>query len=173
MLSALAQTEIPIILSTGMAGKKELDTALNLISKFHSDISILHCVSEYPTRYENVNLNTIKYLQNNYPNYTIGYSDHTIGIATPIAAAAMGAKIIEKHITIDRQMKGTDQRGSLEIDGIYRLVRDLRNLEKSFGTEEIFISDSVKVAKVKLERSIASKFGLKKGHIITLEDIHL
>lgn len=173
LLSALAQTEIPIILSTGMAGKKELDTALNLISKFHSDISILHCVSEYPTRYENVNLNTIKYLQNNYPNYTIGYSDHTIGIATPIAAAAMGAKIIEKHITIDRQMKGTDQRGSLEIDGIYRLVRDLRNLEKSFGTEEIFISDSVKVAKVKLERSIASKFGLKKGHIITLEDIHL
>lgn len=173
LLSALAETKIPIILSTGMAGSKELDIALKIISKYHSDISILHCVSEYPTRYENVNLKTINYLQDNYPNYTIGYSDHTIGIATPIAAAAMGAKIIEKHITLDRQMKGTDQKGSLEIDGIYRMVRDIRNLEKSFGEETIFISDSVKSAKIKLERSIASNKKLKKGHVITSDDIHL
>ena len=141
LLDVMAQTKIPIILSTGMAGDRELDEALNTISKHHSDISILHCVSQYPTEYENVNLKTITYLQKKYPQYTIGYSDHTVGIATPVAAVAMGAKIIEKHITLDRQMKGTDQAGSLEIDGIYRMMRDIRNLELSFGTEEIKIED--------------------------------
>lgn len=173
LLSALAETKIPIIISTGMAGKIELDLALDTISKYHSNISILHCVSEYPTKYENVNLNTISYLQKHYPQFTIGYSDHTIGIATPLAAVAMGAKIIEKHITLDRQMKGTDQAGSLAIDGIYRMMRDIRNLELSFGKEEIFIEDSVKAAREKLERSIATNRNLKKGHIIKDEDIHL
>lgn len=173
LLSALAETKIPIILSTGMAGQKELDEGLNVISKYHSDISILHCVSEYPTKYENVNLNTIKFLKKYYPQFSIGYSDHSIGIATPLAAVAMGAEIIEKHITIDRKMKGTDQAGSLAIDGINRMVRDIRNLELSFGKEEIFIEDSVVVAREKLERSIASNKSLKKGHILSEDDIHL
>jgi sialic acid synthase SpsE len=173
LLAALAETKIPIILSTGMAGKAELDDALNVITKSHDNISILHCVSEYPTRYENVNLKTITYLMNAYPQYTIGYSDHTIGISTPIAAVGMGAKIIEKHITLDRQMKGTDQAGSLAIDGIYRMMRDIRNLDKSIGVEDIFIESSVKVAREKLERSIATKRDLKQGEIVTEEDLHM
>lgn len=173
LLEALAETKIPIILSTGMAGQKELNDALNLITKSHSNISILHCVSEYPTKYENVNLNTINFLKNNYPQYSIGYSDHTIGIATPLAAVAMGAEIIEKHITIDRQMKGTDQAGSLAIDGIYRMVRDIRNLDMSMGKEEMYIEDSVKVAREKLERSIATNKNLNKGHVLTEEDIYM
>ena len=126
LLVALAETKIPIILSTGMAGKKELDDAIEVVSRYHTNISILHCVSEYPTKPTNVNLNTIKYLQKNYGQYTIGFSDHTIGISTPLAAVAMGAEIIEKHITLDRRMKGTDQKGSLGADGIYRMVRDIR-----------------------------------------------
>jgi sialic acid synthase SpsE len=173
LLSALAETKIPIIVSTGMAGEKELDEALEVIAKYHSDISILHCVSEYPTKYENVNLNTLKYLKTHYNKYKIGYSDHTIGIATPIAAVAMGAEIIEKHITLDRQMKGTDQAGSLAIDGIYRMLRDIRNLELSFGKEEIFIEASVEAAREKLERSIATIKPLEKGHLLTENDIHL
>ncbi|WP_321290265.1 N-acetylneuraminate synthase family protein [uncultured Sunxiuqinia sp.] len=173
LLELMAETKIPIILSLGMSGKKELDDALHLITKYHSDISILHCVSEYPTQYKNVNLNTIKYLQKNYSQYTLGYSDHTIGIATPVAAVALGAKIIEKHITIDRKMKGTDQAGSLAMDGIERMVRDIRNMEISIGSEEISICDDVKVAKEKLERSIATIRPLKKGHILTENDIHL
>jgi sialic acid synthase SpsE len=173
LLNAMAETKIPIILSTGMGGAKEIDNALEVITKHHSDIGILHCVSEYPTRYENVNLNTIKYLQNNYSDFVIGYSDHTIGIATPIAAVAMGSKIIEKHITLDRLMKGTDQAGSLAVEGIERMVRDIRNLEISMGTEDIFIADSVQSARVKLERSIATLKDLKKGHIISESDLHL
>lgn len=173
LLAALAETKIPIIISTGMAGKKELDEALEVISKQHSEISILHCVSEYPTRYTNVNLNTIPYLKENYDQYKIGYSDHTIGIATPVAAVAMGAEVIEKHITLDRRMKGTDQAGSLAVDGIERMVRDIRNLELSFGEKDIFIHDSVKEARVKLERSIASLTKLQKGQLITEGDIHM
>ena len=173
LLQALAETNIPIIVSTGMASDKELDEAIEVISKYHNDISILHCVSQYPTEPKNVNLNTIKYLIEKYSDYTIGYSDHTIGIAVPTAAVSMGAKIIEKHITLDRNMKGTDQIGSLGPDGIFRMVRDLRLLEMSFGKKEIFISDDVKLARLKLERSIASNKRLYKGNIITENDIHL
>lgn len=173
LLDLMAETKLPIILSLGMAGKKELDDALEVITRHHTDISILHCVSEYPTQYKNVNLNSIKYLQENYSQYTIGYSDHTIGIATPVAAVAMGARIIEKHISIDRKMKGTDQAGSLAIDGIERMVRDIRNVENALGEEDIFICDNVQIAREKLERSVASRIELKAGYIITENDIHL
>ena len=169
LLKVLGETKIPIILSTGMAGKKELDEGLNEILKSHNNISILHCVSEYPTRPENVNLNTIPYLIENYPEYTIGYSDHTIGITAPTAAVAMGAKIIEKHVTIDRRMKGTDQQGSLGPDGINRMVRDIRLMEQSLGTHDIHISSNVGVAKEKLERSIASSVEIKAGEVIKEE----
>jgi len=173
LLSALAETKIPIILSTGMAGEAELNTALTIISKYHGNISILHCVSQYPTEPKNANLNTIKFLEKKFPSYTIGYSDHTIGISAPVAAVALGAKIIEKHITLDRTMKGTDQAGSLGVDGINRMVRDIRLLEMSFGKEELFIEPSVKSAKNKLERSIATKRKIGKGEIINERDIHL
>lgn len=173
LLKLMAETKLPIILSTGMTGKKELDEALDIITKHHSNISILHCVSEYPTQYKNVNLNTILFLKKHYPQFTIGYSDHTIGIATPIAAVAMGAEIIEKHITLDRLMKGTDQAGSLGIEGIGRMVRDIRNLELSKGTEDIFVSDAVVNAKAKLERSVAALRNIRSGEIITENDIHL
>lgn len=173
LLEALAETHIPIILSTGMAGKKELDDALAVITKYHNDIAILHCVSQYPTEPDNLNLLTIRYLQKHYGQYTIGFSDHTIGIAAPIVAVGMGAKIIEKHITIDRGMKGTDQKGSLGPDGVRRMVRDIRLAEHWMGTEDLYIDRSVAASKVKLERSIASNKDLEVGHIITEDDIHM
>ena len=126
LLAAMAETKIPIIVSTGMAGKKELDDALEVITHYHNDITILHCVSQYPTHPDNLNLNTILYLKEHYPQYKIGFSDHTIGIAAPVVAVGMGAEVIEKHITIDRRMKGTDQAGSLGPDGVNRMVRDIR-----------------------------------------------
>lgn len=173
LLQALAETKIPIILSTGMAGKKELDEALEVITRYHSDISILHCVSQYPTLPDNLNLRTITYLLKHYPQYTIGFSDHTIGIAAPAVAVGMGAKIIEKHVTIDRRMKGTDQQGSLGPDGVNRMVRDIRVAERWLGTEDLYIEPSVAAARVKLERSIATRHALKPGHVITEADIHL
>jgi len=173
LLAALAETKIPIILSTGMAGDKELEDALATINRYHDQISILHCVSQYPTHPNNVNLKTITYLLKHYGQYCIGYSDHTIGISAPVAAVAMGAQIIEKHITIDRNMKGTDQAGSLGLDGISRMMRDLRILEMEMGEESIFISEGVEQAKVKLERSIATKRAMKKGEVIQESDLHM
>lgn len=173
LLEAMAETRIPIILSTGMAGKKELDDALKVITRHHSDIAILHCVSQYPTRPDNLNLRTISYLLRHYPQYTIGFSDHTIGIAAPAVAVGMGAKIIEKHITIDRHMKGTDQQGSLGPDGVNRMVRDIRVAERWLGRDDLYIDPAVESAKIKLERSIATRRELPEGHIITDEDIHL
>ena len=173
LLAALAETKIPMILSTGMAGNKELDDALDTITKYHSDIAILHCVSQYPTQPHNVNLNSITFLRKKYPQFTIGYSDHTIGISVPVAAVAMGAEIIEKHITLDRRMKGTDQAGSLGPDGLNRMVRDIRLLEMEMGEENIFIADGVDSAKNKLERSVATNKTIQPNQTITDADIHL
>lgn len=173
LLQALAETKIPIILSTGMAGEKELDDALMIITKYHSNISILHCVSQYPTHPDNLNLLTISYLKKHYGQYRIGFSDHTIGISAPIVAIGLGAEIIEKHITLDRKMKGTDQPGSLGPDGVNRMVRDIRIAERWLGEEKLYIDPSVMGSKVKLERSIATKEDLKAGHVMTLEDLHM
>ena len=173
LLERLAETKIPIILSTGMAGKKELDDALEIINRYHSNISILHCISQYPTQPDNLNLRTITYLKKHYGQYKIGFSDHTIGISAPVVAVGMGAEIIEKHVTIDRRMKGTDQAGSLGPDGVNRMIRDIRIAERWLGEEDLYIDQSVASSKVKLERSIASKRDLKAGEKITLEDLHM
>ena len=173
LLESLAETRIPIILSTGMAGKQELDKALEIITKYHSDISILHCVSQYPTHPENLNLNTILYLKENYGQYKIGFSDHTIGISAPVVAVGMGAEIIEKHITIDRRMKGTDQAGSLGPDGVYRMVRDIRIAEKWLGNKDLYVENCVASAREKLERSIATVRDMKAGEIIQQKDLHM
>lgn len=173
LLEVMAETKIPIILSTGMAGKKELDDALEIITKYHSEISILHCVSQYPTAPDNLNLNTIHYLKEHYGQYRIGFSDHTIGISAPVVAVGMGAEIIEKHITIDRRMKGTDQAGSLGPDGVNRMVRDIRVAERWMGTKDLYIDKSIDEARVKLERSIATKRAMKAGETIVMEDIHM
>ncbi len=173
LLEALAETGIPMIISTGMAGKKELDDALEVITRRHDNVSILHCVSEYPTHPDSLNLRTITYLKKHYPQHTIGFSDHTIGISAPVVAIGMGAEIIEKHITIDRCMKGTDQAGSLGPDGVNRMVRDIRVAERWLGTEDLHIEKSVAGSKIKLERSIASRRDIREGEMIAADDIHM
>ncbi|MDE5639292.1 MAG: N-acetylneuraminate synthase family protein [Odoribacter sp.] len=173
LLEVMAETKIPMILSTGMGGQKELDEALNVITPYHSNISILHCVSQYPTFPDNLNLKTITYLKKHYGQYKIGFSDHTIGIAAPIVAVGMGAEIIEKHVTIDRHMKGTDQLGSLGPEGVNRMIRDIRIAECWLGEEKLEIEPSVAEARIKLERSIATNKMLKSGDVITVDDIQL
>ncbi len=173
LLEAMAETRIPMILSTGMTGQKELDDALEVITRYHSEISILHCLSQYPSEYQNINLKTIAYLKEQYPQYKIGYSDHSIGILMPAVAVGMGAEIIEKHITLDRNMKGTDHRGSLEPEGIWRMVRDIRNTEYAIGEYGMFINEKVEDTRIKLERSIATLRSMDAGAIITEQDLHM
>lgn len=173
LLEAMAETKIPMIFSTGMTGQKELDDALEVVTKYHENISILHCLSQYPSEYQNINLLTISFLKEHYPQYTIGYSDHSIGILMPAVAVGMGAEIIEKHITLDRNMKGTDHRGSLEPNGIWRMVRDIRNTEYAIGEYGMFVNDNVQATRVKLERSVASVRPISAGETITEKDLHM
>lgn len=173
LLEAMAETKIPMIFSTGMTGRKELDDALEVVTKYHENISILHCLSQYPSEYQNINLLTIPFLKEHYPQYTIGYSDHSIGILMPAVAVGMGAEIIEKHITLDRNMKGTDHRGSLEPNGIWRMVRDIRNTEYAIGEYGLFVNDKVQATRVKLERSVASVRPIASGEVIAEKDLHM
>ncbi len=172
LLEELARTGIRLILSTGMSGEAELDEALEVVTRHHENVAILHCVSEYPANYENLNLRTIPYFKEKYP-YEIGFSDHTIGIVMAPVAVALGATIIEKHITVNRDMKGSDHRASLEPEGLWRMVRDIRNVETALGEYGKPVPEVVQEARRKLERSLASKRDLEPGTIVKEEDLCL
>ncbi len=134
LLQAIERTGKPVIISKGGSTLDELDNALGVLGlEQYQQISILHCVATYPCPDENLNLLDIGCLKRKYPQYTIGYSGHEIGIATSVAAVVLGAEIIERHITLDRSMWGSDQSASLEPQGFSRLVRDIRAVEKAMG----------------------------------------
>ena len=169
LIEYIAKIGKPMILSTGMATLEDIDDAVNTIRKYHNDFALLHCTSEYPTPYEHVNLRRIFTLKKRY-DCIVGASDHTIGIMIPVVAVALGAKIIEKHITLHRYMKGTDHAGSLEPDGIKRVVRDIRNFEKALGSDKFELKDYLFKSRNKLARSLVSKKEIKKGEVL-VEDM--
>lgn len=170
LLEELAKTRKRIILSTGMGDERDIDNALDVITRYHDDIAILHCVSQYPADYENLNLMSIPYLKKRYP-YDIGFSDHSIGIVMAPIAVSLGASIVEKHITLSRSMKGSDHAGSLEPDGLWRMVRDIRNTESALGELKKTVPDAVTAAKEKLTRSLAAVRDIKAGEMIREEDL--
>ena len=131
LLSAMKKTSMPLILSTGMSTQKEVDEAINLFKG--SNIALLQCVSTYPTPPEELNLNVIKTYKKKYPEIIIGYSGHETGLSTTYAAVALGAKIIERHITLDRSMWGTDHSASVEPHGLESLVSNIRDIELAMG----------------------------------------
>lgn len=120
----------PIILSTGMSTLEQIDHAVEALGT--EDLILLHCISTYPARIEELNLRTIQILQERY-NVPVGYSGHEVGLAPSVAAAALGACMIERHITLDRAMWGSDQAASVEPQGFWRLIKDIRGVEKSLG----------------------------------------
>ncbi len=170
LLEEIGKTRIPVILSTGMGGESEINQALAVITKYHENIIILHCLSQYPAEYQNLNLNSILYLKEKYP-YKIGYSDHSIGIVAPVVAVALGAEFIEKHITISHSLKGSDHKGALEPDGLWRMTRDIRNMEFAFGDKAKDIHEATKPFKEKLERSLCLKTHLKKDESLKEDNL--
>ena len=131
LITAMKDTGIPIIISTGMSTQKEVDEAITIFSG--AELAVLHCVSTYPTPASELNLNVIKTFQSKYPNIIIGYSGHETGLSTTYAAVALGAKIIERHITLDRSMWGTDHSASIEPHGLKTLVSNIRDIESAMG----------------------------------------
>ena len=131
LLKKIRQTGKPIIISTGMSTIEEIEHTVNEIGT--ENLLIAHSTSAYPCPVEQLNLNMIKTLKNKYANVPIGYSGHETGLAPTWAAVSIGATFIERHITLDRSMWGTDHAASVEIGGFYRLVSNIRDIEKSLG----------------------------------------
>ena len=125
----------PVVLSSGMASLGEIEAALAVLEQAgtpRSEITVLHCTTEYPAPFEEVNLQTMTTISNAF-GVSVGYSDHTDGIFVPIAAVAMGATVVEKHLTLDRQMYGPDHKASLEPDDFAAMVRGIRTIEQALG----------------------------------------
>ena len=169
LLKYISKTEKPIILSTGMGSISEVGEAIEVIkSNGNSDIILLHCVSAYPPKVEDVNLRAMETLRNAF-KLTVGYSDHTIGINIPLAAVALGAKVIEKHFTLDKNMEGPDHAVSADPDDLERLVSGIREIEESFGTGvKVPSKDEIEMRR-SFRKSIVAIANIKKGATITPE----
>lgn len=153
----------PVILSTGMSTLDEVSAAVGLLRENGCPkISVLHCNTQYPTPYEDVNLKAMCTIKNAL-GLEAGYSDHTLGIEVPIAAVAMGATIIEKHFTLDKMMNGPDHKASLEPDELQKMVKAIRNIEKALGQKEKYVSQSEKENIEIARKSIVAKCRIKKG----------
>lgn len=170
-LVEIAKTGKPIILSTGMSDLDEIDAALNVLhSNGAGKIMLLHCNTQYPTPMEDVNLNAMLTLKDRY-NCDVGYSDHTLGIEVPIAAVALGATVIEKHFTLDRNMEGPDHKASLEPNELKSMVSAIRNIEKALGTGNKVASPSETENKDIARKSIVASRMIKKGEVFSKDNI--
>ena len=152
LLEKISKLNKPIFLSLGMSIEGEIDKAVNILKD--NELILLHCNSSYPAPDEDLNLSYIQKLKEKYPDHLIGYSGHEYGITASIIAVQMGAKVIERHITLDRAMWGSDQAASIEFSGLRRLVRDLKKIE-------IWRGDGIKRI-TKLEIIIKEKLRDKK-----------
>ena len=162
------------ILSTGMTDLVEIKDALGILTGAGTklkDITVLHCNTEYPTPFEDVNLRAMLTIKDAFPGVRVGYSDHTLGIEIPIAAVAMGATVIEKHFTLDRNMEGPDHRTSLEPDELKVMVHAIRNIEKALGNGIKKPSPSELKNKTIVRKSIVATRNIRKGEPFTEENL--
>jgi N-acetylneuraminate synthase/N,N'-diacetyllegionaminate synthase len=173
-LIRIAQMNRSIILSTGMAEMEEIKRATEILFKHgvdRSKIIILHCNTEYPTPMQDVNLKAMNFIGDQL-NVQIGYSDHTLGIEVPIAAVALGARVIEKHFTLDRTMKGPDHAASLEPDELKKMVQSIRNIELAVSGSGLKTPSPSELKNKDIARkSIHLSRSMDKGEVI--QDIDL
>lgn len=173
LIKHIALKNKPIIISTGMAELYEIDECIKYIRGYNnSNLTILHCVSLYPTDFEKLNLNFIKTLKHLY-DAKIGFSDHTLGIEASIAAVALGAEVIERHITLDKTMEGPDHKTSLNPEELKLLVQSIRNIEKALGSEsKVVCEEELEMRKIS-RRSIVVEKSIKLGERFSKENISI
>lgn len=163
-----------IVISTGMATIEEIKLALSVLEKngvSKDKITILHCNTEYPTPYEDVNLNAIKHLQKEFSEYKIGFSDHSEGYFAGIASVPYGITFIEKHFTLDKNFDGPDHKASVTPNELELLCKGIRAVEKALGSSEKIVTNSEKKNKIVARKSIVAKKNIKKGDTYTIENI--
>ena len=170
-LKAVAKTGKPLFLSTGLSYLSEVDEAVRYLEENgNKQIGILQCTSLYPTEHKDVNLLVIKTLQKAFP-YPIGFSDHTLGVSCAIASVALGAKIIEKHFTLDKSMQGPDHKFSATPEELAQMVKSIREVELSMGFSiKRPVADEISLRE-KLRRSIVAARNIEKGEILTEDKI--
>ena len=170
-LLEIAKTHKPIVMSTGMAEMEEIRIAVDLLkSNGSGEITLLQCHTDYPTMMENVNLRAMNTLAEEF-DLPVGLSDHSIGIEVPIAAVAMGATVIEKHFTLDRNMYGPDHKASIEPDGLKAMISGIRNIEIALGDGKKICSPLERKNIIVARKSIVAKRDIKKGELLTEENI--
>ena len=154
-----------------MCNEEEIAEAIDVLkSNGAGQIRLLHCTTEYPTPYEDVNLRAMCAMQERF-GLEVGYSDHTKGIEVPIAAVAMGAKVIEKHFTLDKNMEGPDHKASLEPQELKQMVDSIRNIENAMGSGIKQPAESEKKNIAIARKSIVANVPIKKGELLTSENI--
>ncbi len=166
LLEHIAKKKKPIILSTGMSNMEEIEDAVKTIKKYNDELILLQCTSTYPSEHKDINLRVMETLKNSL-DVLVGYSGHERGIAISEAAAVLGAVIIERHFTLDNMMKGPDHAASLEPTGLFKLIRDIRNIEVSMGSSEKRILEREKPIRTKLAKSVVAAVDIPKGMLIT------
>lgn len=172
-LRKIAKLHIPVIMSTGMCTLGDIESAMDVLTKNglnESEISLLHCNTEYPTPYVDVNLKAMLTLKQCF-GVRVGYSDHTKGIEVPIAAVAMGAEIIEKHFTLDQSLPGPDHVASLEPNELEEMVKSIRNIDQAIGNGIKQVSDSERNNITIARKSIIAAKNIKAGEIFTEENL--
>ena len=170
-LEKIAKTKKKIVMSTGMSDINEIKDAVNLLEKNGAeDIVLLHCNTQYPTPFCDVNLKAMDEIKRK-TGKKVGYSDHTNGIEIPIAAAAMGAVVIEKHFTLDRNMEGPDHKASLEPDELSKMVSSIRNIEKAMGDGMKKPSGSEIKNRDIVRKSIVASKEIKSGELFSEDNI--
>ena len=173
-LKAVSKTNLPVILSTGMASLEEVRDSINVLIKYGTnkdDLTILHCNTDYPTSMSDVNLNAMSSMAKSF-GLNVGYSDHTLGIEVPIAAVSLGATVIEKHFTLDRSFLGPDHKASLEPKELKKMVDSIRNIEKAISGSGLKEPSKSELKNITIARkSIHLSKNLKSGSVITEKDI--
>jgi N-acetylneuraminate synthase/sialic acid synthase len=171
LLTAIAELGKPMIISTGGAEFDDVRRAYDAIMPINPQLAILQCTAGYPAAFEELDLGVISTYRERFPEAVIGFSSHDNGIAMPVAAYMLGARIVEKHFTLNRAMKGTDHAFSLEPVGLRKLVRDLDRTFKAMGNGQKKIYESEKAPIVKMGKSLVVARDLPSGHVLTSADI--
>ena len=172
-LAHIGKIKKPIIMSTGMSTSADINSALDILFQAglqKDQITLLHCNTEYPTPMKDVNLKAMITIEKKF-GVNIGYSDHTLGIEVPIAAVAMGAKVIEKHFTLDKEMSGPDHLASLEPHELKAMVDAIRNIERAMGDGKKRISKSERKNIPIVRKSIVAKKQINKGDLFTNQNL--
>lgn len=170
-LVAIAKTGRPVILSTGMCEMEEVEAAVSTLREHGAGaITILHCTTEYPAPLADVNLKAMNTL-GEYFKVPVGYSDHTEGIEIPVAAVAMGAQVIEKHFTLDKNMEGPDHKASLTPVELSEMVQAIRNVEQALGSSEKIVTKREKANRMVARKSIVAAQPIVKGEVFSSENL--